>query len=79
MMLRMKTFSDQLRAAIDGSGLTRYRIARLAKLPESTLSRFAHGKPMTTDSLDAVARVLKMKVVAERSTTGAAKRPKKGR
>jgi transcriptional regulator with XRE-family HTH domain len=62
-------FSDQLRRAVDASGLSRYRIAKLLGVSESLLSRFMSGKWLGQESLDALAELLDLHV-----TTG--KRPK---
>lgn len=65
-MVRMKTISDQLRAAIDGCGLTRYRIAQLTGVPESTLSRFMAGQPMKSDRIDRIAPVIGVELVVRK-------------
>ena len=39
-----KRFSDQLRDAVDGSGMSRYAICKAIGLPESSMSRFMAGK-----------------------------------
>ena len=41
---RTNKLSDQLRQAIDDSGLTLYRLAKLAAMNESALGKFYHGK-----------------------------------
>ena len=56
--------SDQIRKAINGCGLSRYRIAAESGVEESSLSRFMakeHG--LTTDSLDKIADVLRLELV----------------
>ena len=54
-------FSDQLRAAIEGSGLSRYQLARETEVSESSLSRFvANGKGLSMDSLDKLAKFLRL-------------------
>ena len=62
-------FSDQLRRAVDASGLSRYQIAQLLGVSQSLLSRFMSGKWLGQESLDALAELLDLHV-----TTG--KRPK---
>jgi transcriptional regulator with XRE-family HTH domain len=42
-MANQKPLSEQLRRFVVESGLTRYQIAKLTGLPESTLSRFVVG------------------------------------
>jgi transcriptional regulator with XRE-family HTH domain len=59
------TFSDQVRAAVDGSGLSRYRICQEIGLAQATLSRFMTGKGgLSMESLDRLAALLKLRVVA---------------
>ena len=58
-MATQPNIEDQLRAAILGAGMTRYRIAKLSGVTEATLSLFVHGKrSMTTDTAAKVAAVL---------------------
>ncbi len=58
-----KTLSDQIRRAIESSGLTRYRIAVESSAEESTLSRFMSGSSsLRTDTLDRIAEVLRLRV-----------------
>ena len=67
--------SDQVRQAIAESKLTRYRIAQLSGVPQSTLSKFINGKGgLTLDTVDRLAAVLRLSVVAESDATAA--RPK---
>jgi transcriptional regulator with XRE-family HTH domain len=63
-------FSDELRRAVDASGLSRYRIAKLLGVSESLLSRFMSGKWLGQETLDALAALLDLHVAA-------GKRPKK--
>ena len=56
------TFSDQIRRAIEGSGLSRYRIAQETGVDQASLSRFMAGSGITTTTLDAIAEVLRLKV-----------------
>lgn len=58
--------SGQVRAAIDASGLTRYRICQLTGIDQSTLSKFMAGKAgLSTPALDALAEVLALRIVAD--------------
>jgi transcriptional regulator with XRE-family HTH domain len=70
MARRGLKFSDQLRQAVDASGLSRYRIAKLLGVSESLLSRFMSGKWLGQENLDALAALLDLRVAA-------GKRPKK--
>jgi plasmid maintenance system antidote protein VapI len=61
------TFSDELRRAIDDSGLTRYRIAQMLGIAESTLSRFMSGeRGLTMKCLDRLAALLDLHVTRDR-------------
>ena len=56
------TFSDQVRRAIRNCGLTRYRLAQEAGVEQASLSRFMAGSGITTTTLDAIAKVLRLSV-----------------
>jgi transcriptional regulator with XRE-family HTH domain len=57
--------SDQVRRAVDRSGLSRYRICKLAGIDEGSFSRFMAGKVgLSLPTLDALADVLNLDVVA---------------
>lgn len=56
--------SDQLRRAINQSGLTRAEIARKSGVPESALSRFVvSGLELRSGSIDKVCKCLGLKLV----------------
>ena len=62
---RPKTFSDQIRHAVDASGLSRYRICKEIDITESTMSRFMNGKGgLSMTSLDRLAALLGLAVVS---------------
>jgi transcriptional regulator with XRE-family HTH domain len=51
--------SDQVRDAVNGSGLSRYRICREIGLNQGTLSRFMSGKSgLSLESLDRLGELL---------------------
>lgn len=54
--------SDQLRHAIARSGMTSYKIGKLAGVDRTLVSRFLLGRPITLDTADAVAAVLRLKL-----------------
>jgi transcriptional regulator with XRE-family HTH domain len=70
MALRHVRLTDQLRAAIDRSGMSRYRICKLAGLSEATMSRFMAGKGgLSMDVLDRLGEVLDLRLGAGASTS----------
>lgn len=67
---RSKKMTDQVRQAIDDSGLTRYRIAQDTGIDESTLAKFYHGtRGLSLDNLDLLCEYLDLRIVAERKPT----------
>ena len=63
-LLKSKPVSDRLKAAIEGSGLTRYAVAKAAGVAQITVDRFMEGtrdlRLATADKL-AVALGLELK------------------
>ena len=56
---RPKKMTDQVRQAIDDSGLTRYRIAQDTGIDESTLAKFYHGtRGLSLQNLDRLCEYL---------------------
>jgi ribosome-binding protein aMBF1 (putative translation factor) len=65
--------TDQLRNAIDSSGMSRYAVAKAIELDQSTLSRFMSGKAgLALDTVDKLGELLGLKLVVT-------KKPTKGR
>jgi len=59
--------SDQIRAAIDSCGVTRYRISKETGIAESALSRFMAGeRGLSMKALDVLADYLGLDVVMRR-------------
>ena len=53
------SFSDEIREAVDASGMTRYRIAKELGIAESTMSRFMNRKGgLTLALVDRLAELL---------------------
>jgi transcriptional regulator with XRE-family HTH domain len=53
--------SDQVRAAVDASGMSRYRLCKMLEVSESTLSRFMAGTMgLSIDLLDHLADTLNL-------------------
>jgi len=68
MTKRRDKLTDQIRRAIDKSGVSRYRLWKETGIDQATLSRFMAGKAgMTLKSLDVLADALELRVVAGRS------------
>jgi len=56
--------SDQIRQAIDDSGLSRYAICKVIGLDQSTLSRFMSAEAgLSVTTLDTLADLLKLDIV----------------
>ena len=57
--------SEQVRRAVEESGMTRYAICRTIGMHQSVMSRFMNGKGgLQQDSLDALADLLELDIVA---------------
>jgi transcriptional regulator with XRE-family HTH domain len=64
-------FSDEIRAAVERSGLSRYAICKSLGIPQSSMSRFMSGENwLGQETIDALAELLDLRVAA-------GKRPKK--
>jgi transcriptional regulator with XRE-family HTH domain len=62
-----KKLTDQLRQAIDDSGLTRYRIAKETGISEATLSKFYLGqRGLSMEALNALGDYLELTIVSRR-------------
>ena len=70
MAKRRIKLSDQIRRAVDASGLSRYRISKEIGVAESTMSRFMSGQGgLSLANLDALADLLGLDIVAPRRST----------
>ena len=57
--MTVKRFSDQVRDAVEASGMSRYAICKAIGLPQSAMSRFMTGKGgLSMDTLDKLAELL---------------------
>ena len=64
---RGKLLSDQLRQAIDDSGLTRYRIAKETGINEGALCQFYNGhRGLSMESMNALGELLELKITMGR-------------
>ena len=60
---RTKLLTDQLRQAIDDSGLTRYRIAKETGISESALAQFYNGhRGLSMEALNALGEFLELTI-----------------
>lgn len=61
--------SDQVRRAVDTSGMSRYAICKAIGMDQSIMSRFMTGKGgLSMANLDALADLLGLRVVPHRGT-----------
>jgi transcriptional regulator with XRE-family HTH domain len=55
--------TDQLRQAIDDSGLTRYQIAKATGIDESALAKFYNGhRGLSMQALNALGELLQLRI-----------------
>ena len=61
---RTNVLTDQLRQAIDESGITRYRISIESGISESTLSQFYNGhRGLSMEAMNALGECLDLEIV----------------
>lgn len=67
---RTNLLTDQLRRAIDDSGLTRYRIAKETGISESALAQFYNGhRGLSMEALNALGEFLELRITLGRKPT----------
>lgn len=65
-MKKPKPFSDQLREAIDASGMTRYAICKATGIPQSVMSRFMAGtNGISMESVDLICSTIQARLVTD--------------
>ena len=65
--------SDQIRAAVESCGKTRYQICKETGIHQSALSRFMAGTGITTSTLDKLAEYLGLRIVVDGKRKGGSK------
>jgi transcriptional regulator with XRE-family HTH domain len=66
---------DQIRHAIDGSGMSRYALCKQIRMSQATMSRFMHGHGgLSVEKLDEIGEALELNI-----TAGVTARKGKGR
>ena len=66
-MVNVRRFSDQIREAVDASGLSRYSICKSIGLNQGAMSRFMAGKSgLSMDALDRLAEHIGLEVVVNK-------------
>ena len=64
---RTALLTDQLRQAIDDSGLTRYQIAKATGIDESALAKFYNGhRGLSMEALNSLGEFLQLKITLGR-------------
>jgi transcriptional regulator with XRE-family HTH domain len=67
---RTRLLTDQLRQAIENSGLTRYQIAKRTGIDESALAKFYNGhRGLSMGALNALGEFLQLRIVMGRKPT----------
>ena len=71
VMKRRGRFSDEIRKAIDASGMSRYRVCKATGIAQSTMSAFMAGKRgLSLDTLDTVAELLDIHITTGKARKG---------
>ena len=69
--------SEQLRRAIDDSGMSRYAICKAVGLPESNMSRFMAGRSgLSLATVDRISELLGLTLVGAKRTRDVARKGK---
>lgn len=61
-----KSLTDQVRAALENCGETRYRVAKNSGLSEPQLCRFIAGAGISLKALDKLAEYLRLEIVVRK-------------
>ena len=64
MAQRRVTLSDQMRRAVDESGMSRYAICKATGMDQANMSRFMSGETgLTLETADRIAKLLNLELV----------------
>jgi hypothetical protein len=79
-MATKKRFEDQLRDAINGSGLSRYAICKTIGLQESTMSHFMAGNcGLSVETINRICELIGARLVAGKPARKPTAKPAKAR
>ena len=71
LVAQLKSLSDQLRAAVQGATVTRYRLSQELGIDQAALSRFVNGeRGLSLEAIDKLAAYLGLRLVGPRSKKG---------
>jgi predicted XRE-type DNA-binding protein len=62
MTLRKLKLTDQIRLAVNSSGMSHYRICKFLGIAESTMSRFMNGGWLGKENIDALGELLGLSI-----------------
>ncbi len=66
----VEVISEQLKRLIEGSDLSRYRIAKETGISQATLSGFVHGKrSLSLANIDKIGELFDLEVAPRKTTT----------
>ena len=64
MAQRRATLNDQMRRAVDESGMSRYAICKATVMDQANMSRFMSGETgLTLETADRIAKLLNLELV----------------
>jgi hypothetical protein len=70
IVVMRRSFSDQIRDAVDASGLSRYAICKAIGLNQGAMSRFMSGKSgLSLAIIDRIAALLGLEIVTSRKAS----------
>ncbi|MAT68922.1 MAG: hypothetical protein CMJ58_05305 [Planctomycetaceae bacterium] len=70
-------FADQLRAAIEKSGVSQYQLAKVADVPQTAISKFLRGNDIRLSTFNRLANVMGFELKHKPSKMPKTKKPAK--